>query len=571
MASVFSLLKPHLWSYRNRLLPPRHRGHRASREVLVLLALLAAGIGLYFINSSSIAEFQRFAEFDMQIAANFLRLCLLSFFFLVFFSSAIVAISALFLSQEIPLLISAPVLTRSLYLAKVVEITLISGWVCLFFSLPLVLALYINLDLPLSFLLASCGLSIPLLFIPSVLAITLVTILINIFPPQRMRELMIAIALLISAFLLVADKQSKHHMASQDESIGEMINYFSRNRAIEPQWFPTYWMSNILEKILTKSPEPFQQELALTFVCTLAVLALGYLVFDLLFKRGLTIHSQGTKAPPIRTNEFLALLGRMIFPFHPQLRALACKEAKMFLRDSTQSLQFMMLLLLTFIYLYNFESLYRHHTAEEDIAIWWKILLSLANIAFGACVLAAICSRFVYPSISLEGRAYPSIIITPLTIERFLFYKFLVWLLPISSIAVIVLVSGTLTIDGSLQAILSSAALAIAISIGICGLGIGVGAYYAKFDWDSVAQVTTNFGSMIYMLLALAVIGLSLIPASMLLILAGMPSFAEQLPAWDYAIGVTGSLALCLAINSIAARRAILAGAQHLRSLNGIS
>ena len=57
------------------------------------------------------------------------------------------------------------------------------------------------------------------------------------------------------------------------------------------------------------------------------------------------------------------------------------------------------------------------------------------------------CTRFVYPSISLEGTTYQILRSVPITLEEFLRYKFLTWFIPICILSLILFISGGMAIQ----------------------------------------------------------------------------------------------------------------------------
>jgi len=237
----------------------------------------------------------------------------------------------------------------------------------------------------------------------------------------------------------------------------------------------------------------------------------------------------------------------------------------MFIRDTSQWMQLVALLLLTFFYLYNFRALRLITDLGTETQAWWQAILGVSNIALASCIVAAISTRFVFPSVSTEGRAYVLIRSAPMSIEKLLWHKFLVWLPAIATVSVILLVSGAWASQAPPATVLLSAFLGLATSVGTVGLGIGVGAVYARFDWHSPTQVAASFGSLVYMLLSLCTTFVTLIPASFLIVLTCVPNFSSQFGSWEHRIAVGCSYFLVIFINGAAARGALLAGAQALR------
>jgi len=189
----------------------------------------------------------------------------------------------------------------------------------------------------------------------------------------------------------------------------------------------------------------------------------------------------------------------------------------------------------------------------------------IANIALGGCVVAALATRFVYPAISLEGQAYWIVRSAPMSIRQLLHDKFLIWILPVTLVSLGLLTAGALVIQVPPITVFLCAALAVALSVGIVGLAIGVGAVYATFDWETTAQLTANFGSLIFMMLSLGLVLVTIIPTSLLIMLNNIPGITEKLDRIDYLVAMCSASFLVFFINFATARWAMNVGAEALR------
>ena len=125
--------------------------------------------------------------------------------------------------------------------------------------------------------------------------------------------------------------------------------------------------------------------------------------------------------------------------------------------------------------------------------------------------------------------------------------------------------AGALVIQVPPITVFLCAALAVALSVGIVGLAIGVGAVYATFDWETTAQLTANFGSLIFMMLSLGLVLVTIIPTSLLIMLNNIPGITEKLDRIDYLVAMCSASFLVFFINFATARWAMNVGAEALR------
>ena len=85
---------------------------------------------------------------------------------------------------------------------------------------------------------------------------------------------------------------------------------------------------------------------------------------------------------------------------------------------------------LMFIYLYNIRMLPLGGDARATI-------VSYANLGMAGFIIAAICLRFAYPSISSEGKAFWMLQSAPISYRRLLASKVLVYTIPLTALALI--------------------------------------------------------------------------------------------------------------------------------------
>lgn len=497
------------------------------------------------------------------IPEKLIHLGFLGFFVLLFFSNLVAALGYFYSGRDLPFLLSLPISPHALYFSKLLQMILTSSWMFFLFAVPIVFAYVIALAFPISFVLLCVCVTIPFLIIPATLSSIVVTLFVNIVPAAKARELLgFLVLLLMFATLTFFSVETSHIKQEPLEGIESVL---LRIENPTPAWLPPAWAAGALGVFFGK---PWQDSLIslciLVFASSLFLLA-GLFTFKKLFMRAWTLSYQESAGSKTTPSPLLSTLGRILIPWNPQLRAIVYKDARMFLRDPTQCIQLLLLLLLAFVYLYNFRTLQTGAAVQEEIFSWWKAVLALANISLGGCVISAIATRFVFPCMSLEGKAYWLVRAAPLTIQQLLQKKFLTWIGPISIVSLTLFLSGAWATELPEDAIWASAAISLSLSIGIVGLGIGIGSVYACFDWENPVQVTANFGSLIYMLLTLGLVMVTSIPSALLIVITIVPYFATTLSPNHYLLARGTLIAFIFLINCISAKWGLKAGELALK------
>ena len=560
------LLRPQILTFKNRL-KSEFRRRTFNRDLLLLFVSIALCCSVFFGTKSFLVRMLQHPDFSIEAASHLLHMSLFAFFLLLLFSSSIAALGYLFSAKDLPLLLTAPISRKRLYYSRLLAITGNASWMFFLFGAPAVAAYGAALNLAPTFYFVAALTFIPFAFIPSILGTVVITLFVNIIPPHRLRDVLVIFAFFMVCIILILGQDSTAYVSTEEQKLADLMEFLKQQQSPDPIWSPSRWIFEVLNGFITGAHSSILYFSVLLTGGFAALLYFGGWLFDRLFLRGWSIAIQGERTLRVRRSSVSTMLGRFIVPFNSQFRAICFKEARMFFRDTTQSLQMLMLLMLTFVYLFNFRTLRSGSQFSEETFAWWHVILSLANVAFGACVIAAITTRFVFPAVSLEGRAYSIVRGAPLSIEQLLRYKFRAWIIPISILALILLVSGTWAIQAPVAAIVATAIIALSISGGIVGLGIGIGAVYARFDWDSPAQVTASFGSLVFMLLAICCVMLTSIPALFIFILTCVPSFSVMLDRSNYLLALGFSYFLVFTINYGVARKALAAGTQRLRDM----
>ena len=178
------LLRPHFLSFKNRMLRENGIDGIGRNVVLLLVSLLVMG-GIYVGTTMFMTEVMRHPELSGHLLTRLLDICFVAFFLLLLFSNSIAALGYLYASNDINLLLSLPVSSARLYLARLVEIMLTSSWMFLVFAVPAVFGFANASNLSWDFLLVGVLATIPFIVIPAAIGSILVTLFVNLVPPHE--------------------------------------------------------------------------------------------------------------------------------------------------------------------------------------------------------------------------------------------------------------------------------------------------------------------------------------------------------------------------------------------------
>jgi len=514
-ASIAALLAPHFRGIRNR--------QRNAGRGDLLRALLFASVALLFA-LFVFAGFYRvllyigqFDEFTAPLTHRVLD-TVSSFVLTVLLASTIVtALATQYLSDDLSLLVSSPVPLPALYGARLILTLLQSSWMVVLFSVP-VYAAFAATALSPSLFLAAVALALPPLVLIATCIGTMVTsALMAAFPARRVKEMLLFLSALFVVLLVFLIRVQQPERLLNPRSIYDVTEFFSTFSTPSSPFLPSNWTTSVL--IAGRNGEALPaMPLLLLWSTGAALVVIGCWMARSLYAIG---YSRAQESRPARLSS-LPLVDRILEtlsrPLEPRFRSLLLKDLRTFLRDTTQWSQLLLLVALVVVYLYNFSVLPSNFTFAT---FFLQNLFSFLNLGLAGFVLAAVAVRFVFTSVSSEGRAFWILRSSPLTMEKLLWSKFWTALPPLLVLSQVLTIASNHFLGATLFMTVLSSVTILFVTFGIVGLGVGMGAAFPKFRYENVTQIAGSSGGLLYMIAAstfvAAVLFLESIPVYLIL------------------------------------------------------
>jgi len=492
------------------LLLPKLRGLTrlgASREQRHPLRLLFfSGLGLAFaagIYAGSLWFLRHIMEVELVgalLPRKLLALVMLILMLVLLLSAAIGSFSVFFLSDDLPLLLAAPLPAGPLYFARYLEMMLASSWMVVFFGLPVFLAYGRAFAAGPEYYLGLALLFPAALVIPGCLGAILAAVLTRLFSARRSRDLLIVLVLVLFVVLYLLFRALRPERLLSEESFGTMVEFLRLFETTESGWLPSEWAAEALFALLNGRALPVLSALAVV-TGALASLALMGWVGVPLFPAGAALAQEGrlrrgAGIAPSRQRWLGTWLDRLFGSSAGPMRAIVLKDIRIFFRDPNQWLQVLLLAALAAVYLLNFAYL-------KLAQFSWFTLYTVNHVLIGL-VLSGVAVRFVFPVVSLEGRAYWFIQSAPLPRRAFLHAKLLGAFAPLAIMGLVLSLISCVVIEVPAVFLVLSAALVLPLSLSIAALGVGIGAVYPRFTAENAAKIPTGVGGVVFMIASAA-------------------------------------------------------------------
>jgi ABC-2 type transport system permease protein len=239
------------------------------------------------------------------------------------------------------------------------------------------------------------------------------------------------------------------------------------------------------------------------------------------------------------------LFDRLLTHADPQLRALLAKEVRTIGRDVAQWSQLFLMAALVFIYLYNIRMLPLGGDARAT-------LVAYANLGMAGFVIAAICLRFAYPSVSAEGKAFWLVQTAPVSYRQFLRVKVFVYATPLTLLSLLLTAFANVLLDANFVVWSFTMIGALLLPVTLVSLGVGLGAVSPNFNAENPLQVGLSLGGFAYMAISLAYV------ATMMILMARpvMRYFLSNVMSMEEArgwMGTTAPIVIALTLSAVLA------------------
>jgi len=480
--------------------------------------------------------------FALGLLRNVLALAFLVAVVVLFSSSMTAAIGAFFTDLDLETYHAAPLPKWRLALSRWGKTFMQSATIIYVFLIPMFIAFASQYHVPAWFYpVALIDLAL-LLAIPVTLGTAVIIALVRFFPVQRVHQIVASLAILVMTVVVVAFRMSRPERFFMPIGTDDLARALQAIELPSMERYPGTALADLMVAV-------GGGQHATLFPLRIVALAIG--IFALFIVAATPIYfrayvrARESLAPTaIGAGGFTRIADWLLRPFDAPTRALIGKEVRILTRDVAQWSQLFLMAALMFLYLYNIRMLPLGGDARASI-------ISYANLGMAGFIIAAICLRFAYPSVSSEGRAFWMLQMAPVSYRRLLIAKVVVYSIPLTALSLVLTTFANVILHANLVIWLFTIVGASMLAGTLVSLGVGLGAINPNFNAENPLQVGLSLGGFAYMAAALAYVG-----AIMFLMARPVVQYIFwRLFALDYesilvfAVPITGAVILSFALS----------------------
>ena len=502
--------------YRTVLARARQQGSTRGARLAVLLSVgLVFWLAVFGVLYRILKYFRGVEEIGPLLAGKLLSMVLLAFLGILLLSNVITALSAFFLAKDLDLLMSSPVDWLHMYLAKLGETMLHSSWMVALMAVPIFTAYGVIYDGGVLFPLYAAAIFLPFLVLPAAVGSAITLTLVNIFPARRTRDLLSVIAIWAAGGVVLLFRIMRPEQLARPEGFRNLLDFITILRTPTSPLLPSEWATDGVMSFLVGAFDPLP--LILLWSTAAAFVVLGAIMHARLYPAGFTKAQEGAERF-VKGWFWRTVLDPILKPLAVAKREFVIKDVKLFFRDTTQWSQLILLAVLVIVYLFNIKALPLF--TGEQVPFSLVTLISFLNLGLAGFVLAAIAARFIFPSISLEGREMWLLRSSPLDLRALIWSKYWVGTVPLTVLALTLTVFTNILLKANTFMMVLSIATIILLSLAISAMALGFGALFPQFETENAAQIPTSFGGLVFMMTTVGLLAVVIV--------------LEATPVWAY-------------------------------------
>ncbi len=422
---------------------------------------------------------------------------------MMIFSTGILMYGGLYRSGESSFLLTCPLRAEAIHAHKFTESLWFSSWGFILLGSPMLIAYGIVRDAPWSFFIMLIPFIVAFVVIPASIGSILCMLVVAGLPRLRLHALSISLAG-IAVVIFWLSWSTFGSVQSQALTAAWFEETLSRLAMTEQVFLPSWWLSSgLLDAAFRGESRELTHQSTLEALKFLGLILANALLLSLVaswvarwtYRKG---YSNLQAEVPIKRHKQLfwldELLSRAGSRVGNPIRLLLVKDLQIFRRDVTQWSQFVIFFGLLGLYFYNLRSFNYSHV--------YASLIGHLNLAVVGLILSTFTTRFVFPSISLEGRRFWILGLLPIHRDQIVWSKFL-----FSFVGGLIPCLGLILLSDSMLGlpwgtVLVHLTCCLALCGGLSGIAVGMGASMPNFRESSPAKIAAGFGGTLSLVLS---------------------------------------------------------------------
>lgn len=426
---------------------------------------------------------------------------------MLWFGGMVAALETYFLDEDVDFLASKPLDRGALLHYKFLRTYALSAWMVYLVLLPTLHGYARAVGAAPGFTLLLVPVILALSVPPVALSALATVALMRVLPVDRAREIVFTGGALVSLLFVGLVRFMSPKYLFDPTLFEDFVGYVERFRAPGSPWLPSNLAAAATLAAAPRRWGDYLPALGLLTAAAAAVYALAHAAAVRLYATDRPRARGAFDLPPWERR--LGLTGLVSAAARavpsPAVRVLVEKEVKTHMRDPTQISHLLLLASVVLLHVINLREI-----PAEFLTAPARSLIAFLNLALVGFLAAAVAVRFVFPAVSLEGRALWLVQKAPVSPAILFRLKLAATGAPLvlAATAILALCNAAIGLEPSMQAVTLVAVALLAATVALVAAAFG--AHYPRFDTANVFEISSGAGGISFMVAALVYVAASI-------------------------------------------------------------
>jgi ABC-2 type transport system permease protein len=521
MKTFIILISPMLWSIKNDFIKANWTFYRR--------VVMYSGLSLIFVIIAS--KGLQFGMVRLQgISPDVFRIILskgYSFIFLIIFAVQVLngfvfAINSFYQSRELEIIMASPAPRIPLFFSRLLETQLKASWMLAVFGLPLMISAGIVLKAGIFFYVWSIFLFVIFSSIPVNIGILLALILSSIFYSKRLKRILLSAGVLAVIIVTTLFRIYRPERFISPELFANVTLFISELGTTSYILLPNRWLSEAVFGIAQYSDSSYLIFASLLVLSSYLTAIVSLTIFNRFHQRGWNLFQEGgfvshrKDDAETRSDSKLKkvlrinLFNRFLPLFSSQKRSFFLKESLYQIRDVRNIHQYLILVSLTIVYVFSISSL-PLNWADIMYSLKLKYFTAFFNIGLISIILAALCTRIVYPGFLADKDSLWIVKTSPVSSKQYVLSKYLFFIVPMIALGLILTIYSFTFIKINRSILILELLTVICLCSSLVGSALLFGCIDLKRSIKEGFKEEIKTGNVLYMIVAIILIVVTLV------------------------------------------------------------
>lgn len=475
------------------------------KELASIIVFTGFALSTFISSNYATAYLLSEAKIGLFLFHRVLSMLLFILFVLVSLGNMLVAYATLYKSKDIDFLLTTPVKPIKIYTVKFLDNFFYSSSTMFIFIFAILLGYGSYFRKSFGFYVFSfVGVVFPFMLMSASLSIIILMLILKLSKKFDIRKISV-FAGLIYALCVYLYFRSTNPMKLFTEVMKyypDIDRYFTQLDPLFLVYLPNHWVAEIFYFSVRGNSEMVLRYLLILILATVGVVLINFSVARKLYFETLFIAFDLRNRIKRKFNlEFLSFQKKSIL--HPQIEVFIKRDLKMFLREPSQWVHLLIMVLLVLIFILSLIKMRLYRVEPRVLSLAFMSIFS-----FNVFLVASIVIRFVYPLISLEGMSYWVVRSSPVKLKWLYIHKFMLSFFPILIISEAIAYASVFPFgkDPNIGFLMSIVSFFVALTY--VSLGLGMGGYFSNYAERSPVRIASSRGATITLLIGLVLISI---------------------------------------------------------------